>query len=330
MIKGFSTFIALVCCTTLSEARPLSSDNGWRFDLSLNAGVVQGRSQFNTDDDNAITEDLNNSGQSTTNFIAYPFLRVQYTFNNLNSQFYLGNSRDQISTAQFQYELGFVHQFQDDTKFTLAAFPRLSLFNDTWADPFLEGSKRQTTKQNTGGGRLAIERLLGSPFAIKYALASSDVDNEQSGQGQSLDAADKSLLVRDSFYQRFELEMAFPLAKQVFVKPNLQYTQRNAEGEANSYDEFAGQLSFIVKRKQHFWITTVKAGQRLYKTENPIFNLKQDTNFAGIFSIYRYQDMFGFKDWNWTMIAGYKREDSLITFYDSLGLVLTSGVVYNF
>lgn len=330
MIKNARLFLLLLCISNFGYAKPLSDENGWQFNLSLNAGVAQSRSQFNTNDDNAVTEDLNNSGQSNTTFLAYPFLRVQYTFNDRNSQFYLGNSRDQISTAQFQYELGYVHQFQDKSKVTLAAFPRLSLLNETWQDPFLVGEERKVTKQNIGGGRIAIERILGSPFSVKYALASGSVDNEQSGQSWSLDEESLALLNRDSFYQRVELEMGFPLAKGAFLKPNIQYTQRDADGAANSYDEFAGQFSFLVVRKQHMWITTIKAGYRAYEIENPLFNLKQDTHFAGIFSIYRYKNMFDLKNWNWTMIAGYNREDSEITFYNSTGLVLTSGIVYIF
>lgn len=41
-----------------------------------------------------------------------------------------------------------------------------------------------------GGVRIAIENPLGSPFTLKYAIASSGIDDELSGESQLTDLAE--------------------------------------------------------------------------------------------------------------------------------------------
>ena len=262
--------------------------------------------------------------------MAYPLGRVQYTLDSLKTQFFLGNSREQVSTAQFQYELGVVHQFNNDSKLTFAVFPKLSILNETWKDPFLVGSDRQTTDEKVGGGRIAVERIFGSPLTLKYAIASSSIDDERSGQSQLTDAAEIASLQRDSLYQRVDVETLFPVAKGILLKPNLQYTHRNAEGNANSYDQYTAQLSVLIFRERHSLITTINVGSRQYQEINPIFNDKQDLKSAGIFSIYSYKSPFDWARWTWTLMGGYSEEKSDINFYDSKSFIVSTGLLYKF
>ena len=329
-LKGISCLTAGILMSYSAIAQPLSKEAGWEFTLSLNVGYSGGESQFDTDSDNETTNDLNNSGQSQSSILVYPLGRVQYTLDSLKTQFFLGNSREQVSTAQFQYELGIVHQFNNDSKLTVAVFPKLSMLNETWEDPFLVGSDRQTTDEKVGGGRIAVERIFGSPLTLKYAIASSSIDNERSGQSQLTDASEIASLQRDSVYQRVEVETLFPVAKGILLKPNLQYTHRNAEGNANSYDNYTVQLSILIFRDRHTLITTINAGTRVYQQINPIFDAKQNLNHAGIFSIYSYKRPFDWDRWTWTMMGGYSQENSDISFYDSKSFIVSTGLLYKF
>ena len=315
MLIKISGVVLSVLVSGYCVAEPLSKTAGWEFTLNLNAGYTHSQSQLNTDDDNEITNDLNNSGQSTSSAILFPLGRVQYTLADLKTQFFLGNSRDQVSTAQFQYEIGATHRFDDNSKLTLAFFPKLSLFNETWKDPFLVGSKREVTDQDVGGGRIALENVLGSPFTLKYAIADSDIDDEQSGLSQLTDISEINSLKRDSVFQHFEIETMFPISKGIFLKPTLQYTNRNAEGDANSYDQYTAQLALLVFRQQYSLITTINTGVRYYQEENPIFEEKQNSQQFGILSIYSYKKPFNWENWSWTLMAGYNEENSDINFY---------------
>ena len=330
MLKGISCLITGVFMSYSVVAQPLSPEAGWEFTLSVNVGYSGGESQFDTDSDNELTNGLNNSGQSQSSVLAYPLGRVQYTLDSLKTQFFLGNSREQVSTAQFQYEIGVVHQFNNDSKLTFAVFPKLSILNETWEDPFLVGSDRQTTDEKVGGGRIAVERIFGSPLTLKYAVASSSIDDEFSGQTQLTDAAEVASLQRDSLYQRVEVETLFPITKSLFLKPNVQYTDRNADGDANSYQQYTVQLSLLIFKDRHTLITTINTGTRHYKQINPIFNDKQDLQQVGVFSIYTYKKPFNWHRWSWTMMAGYSQEKSDITFYDSTSFIVSTGMVYAF
>lgn len=330
MLKAIGGLTAGILISCSVVAQPLTKEAGWGFTLSVNAGYSGGKSQFDTDHDNEITNDLNNSGQSNSSVLVYPLGRVQYTLENLNTQFYLGNSREQVSTAKFQYELGMIHQFEDQSKLTVAVFPKLSLFNETWEDPFVTNAKRQTTDQKVGGARIAVDNIFGTGLTFKYAIASSSIDDELSGQSQLSDTSEIALLKRDSLYQRVEVGSSFPISQAVLLKPAFQYTNRNADGDANSYDQYTGQLSLLLFKQRHTLITTINAGVRLYKQENPLFNDKQDLTHAGIFSIYSYQRPFDWQHWSWTMMLGYNQENSDIAFYDSKGVIISTGMVYRY
>ncbi|TEW53986.1 DUF2860 domain-containing protein [Psychromonas sp. RZ22] len=330
MLKGLICLISGVFVSYASLARPLSEEAGWQFTLNLNVGLTGGQSQLKTNSENEVTNDLDNSGQYRTSVMGYPLGRIQYTLDSLETQFYLGNSRDQVATAQLQYELGVIQQLNDGSQLTFAVFPRLSLLNETWADPFLVGSKREETKEYTAGGRIAVEQIFGSPFTLKYAVASSSVKEELSGQNELNNPDDIAALQRDSLYQRVEVETMFPVARGLFLKPTVQYTHRNADGNANSYEQYTGQLSFLLFRDRHLLVTTINAGIRNYQQINPIFNEKQDLVRAGIFSIYSYKRPFDWQHWSWTMMAGYNQEKSDISFYDNYGFIVSTGLTYKY
>ena len=330
MLRITSIILLGASLSSIVFARPLSKESGWEFTANVNVAYSSSESQFNTDDENAVTEDLYNSGQSRPNVLGYPLLRLQYTLESLNTQFYIGNSREQLATAQFQYEFGVIYQFNDQSKLTFAVFPEYSFLNETWADPFLEDSARKITEENTAGARIAIDRLFSGPLTLKYAIASSHIEDELSGQSQLSEQSDIALLRRDSFYQKIDVETMFPISKGMFLKSNFQYISRNAEGNANSYQQYSGQLSFLMFREKHFLLTAFKTGVRNYQQANPIFNDKQDLKQTSVFSIYTYKRPFNWERWSWTMMAAYKLERSNIVFYNSNGLIVSTGITFKY
>ncbi|GHX77024.1 hypothetical protein VCSRO160_0949 [Vibrio cholerae] len=75
---------------------------GWDVTLSLNSFYVRDKSQMNTNDDNAITTDLQQSGTSTSELLFAPLGNVQYTFASGNTQLFAGQSTDQVIEGQLQ------------------------------------------------------------------------------------------------------------------------------------------------------------------------------------------------------------------------------------
>ena len=335
MLKKINLMLLMSCVSVASLARPLSEQAGWERSLSLNAVYIAGKSQLSTNSDNKTTNNLNNSGQSHTNKILFPISNVSYTLDTLKTQFYFdANSSDQININGFQYELGVKHQFKDDSKFTFAAFPQLSIYNDVWEDPFLTDSNREETKQSVGGARVAIEQVFASPFTLKYAVAHNHIDDELSGQSSlqsSLLTSDEvDLLDRDGVYQRFTLETMFPIQQGVFLKPVLEKNKRNAKGNANSFEGYVVKLSALVFQPRSLWATTISLGKEDYQTDNPLFDKKQDTQFVSLSSFYSYQNPLNLRDWSWTVLGSYTQRQSNITFYDSYSFAVITSMSYQF
>jgi len=144
-----SNLLAAEATANLVPADPfLAKQAGWEFALGLNLGYSDSRSQLNTDDDNALNDDLNNSGQAISKTLSFPLASARYTFAGLQTQIFVTDSREQISTAPFQYELGITHLFNNRSQLTVAYFPQLPFFNETWQDPYLTGSPRRITDEN--------------------------------------------------------------------------------------------------------------------------------------------------------------------------------------
>jgi len=331
MLKKINVMLLMSCVSVVSIARPLSEEAGWDSSLSLNAVYVVGKSQLSTNSDNKTTNNLNNSGRSYTDKVLFPISNVSYTFDTLKTQVYFdANSSDQINVNGFQYELGVKHQFKDDSKFTFAAFPQLSVYNDVWEDPFLTGTSREETKQSVGGARIAIEQVFASPFTLKYAVAHNHIDDELSGQTHSLTSDEIDLLDRDGVYQRFTLETMFPIQQGVFLKPVLEKNKRNAKGNANSFEGYVLKLSALVFQPRSLWATTVSVGKEDYQADNPLFDKKQDTRFVSLSSFYSYKNPLNLRDWSWTVLGSYTQRQSNITFYDSYSLALITSMSYQF
>ena len=326
----YSLLPMLLLLASTSDARPLADRAGWRAEVSLVAGFTSRRSQFDTDDANRVTPDLANSGQRSEDGLVYPLARIDYTLPSLATQFFLGNSRDQVSRAQFQYELGVTHRFDDDSRMTLAWFPELPFLDETWEDPFLVGSPRVETDERFQGVRIALERIAGSRLTLKYAYAESDVKRERSGAGLGLVAAQRALLERDSNYHRVEAELDLPLDERWSWQPALQYTDARADGAANSYGETVVRLGLRGRQGRHGLVTNLSLGQRDHDRANPVFGRATDSRRWGLFAIYTFAEPFGWERTSFSLIAGYRRQESDVTFYDSEGGVLTAGLAYRF
>ncbi len=312
------------------DARPLADQPGWRAEISLVAGFASRRSQFDTDAGNRVTPDLANGGRRSEGGVFYPLARIDYTLPGLATQLFLGNSRDQVSRAQFQYELGVTHRFADDSRLTLAWFPELPFLDETWQDPFLVGSPRVETEERFQGMRIALQRVAGSRLTLKYAYAESDVKRERSGEGLGLGAAQRALLVRDSRYHRVEGELDLRLDDRWSWQPALHYTDARADGAANSYGETSVRLGLRGRQGRHGLVANASFGARDFDRANPVFGRATDSHRWSLFGIYTFAEPFGWSRASLNLIAGYRRQEADVAFFDSEGGVLAAGLGYRF
>jgi hypothetical protein len=328
---SFCLFSLLLASIT-SQARPLAKQPGWAATISLNAGYVSSQSQFSSDDSNQITDNLNNSGEKNSSLLIYPLLRIQYTTQDLQSQFFLGSSRENLGRAQFQHELGYTQQLSRRSQLTLAYFPELPWFNETWEDPFLTGGARNKTDENYQGGRIKYKSIADSPFTLQYAYGKRTVKNERSGFSLfGEDSVAAEALNRNANLHRLEGEMYIDLAKSFSLSPALLYTTSHAQGSANDYDDYSIRLNSRYKRQKHLLTLNLKWGHSHYSAGNPVFDnqIQKDAHLS-LFAIYVYQQPFSWKNTRFNMLTGYNQTDSNINFYNNKSAITSLGFAYSF
>ena len=330
----YKTTLALAiisaCQLPQAIARPLATEAGWGLTLNINGGFSQSQSQMKTDDDNEVTRDLNNSGKQVDSAIVFPLARLSYTFDDLKTQLFLGNSLENVSEGQFQLELGGTHQFADNSKLTLAWFPQLPSFSQTWQDPYLVNQTRQKTDQDSQGGRLAWENIGGSLFSFKYAFARNKLDLESSGSGLALASEEMRLLDRNADYHRTTLQMLVPMGDGLFFEPALTYTLGDADGHAMRYDEYGTRLSMIKMINKHRITANLFYSQAKFDASNPVFDRTRNDDKWGLFGFYSYKAPFNWENASFTLFGAWANTDSNITFYESDMISIAAGVAYSF
>jgi len=309
-----------------AQRTPFAS--GFSGAISLNARYNKSQSQLNTHDDNALTQNLSNKGNSINTISPMLLGRLQYNFG--KTIIFLGNSEDQITEANFQAELGVTQKINSGSIITAAVFGNLPEQGEAWQDPYLTNSARIMTDQTVSGARLAWGFSKPISASVKYAYAKSEIDIDDIGLSQSISDTQRSLLARDSDYHRFGSEASFTLNSYLTISPTLYYTLRIADGKAHSFNDLSGQVALALNLPKHSFTTTIRYSVAEFHESNPVFNRKQDYRSIGVFSIYSYRNLFNFNNIALNLMVGYQSKDSDIEFYSSEDLFVTTGFSYHF
>jgi hypothetical protein len=342
------SFPAILFCSGLllyagaCSAKPLAKKAGFGGVIGLNAGAIVSQSQLSVADDNAQIADLNSAAPTETKVLPFPFFRADYTFTDLTTQIFFGQSKSNILNSALQYELGITHQFSDWQALTLAYIPHIPLLKETWADPYLTGSPRQETDVDSRAVRLAYRF---KPLTIKYAYGFYSLDDEQSGNSASLGddplnrgqcdgrnctAQEQALLNRNSHYQRVTVDGFMPLGYGVFTKPSVYYGRSDADGDSQSFIEYHYSLSVFTSFGPHFISLQGAYTDREYEEANPIFSQLQQDAVTRYMFIYSYDQPFRLANSKLNILYQHKTLDSNIKFFDSQQQFVSLGISYNF
>ncbi|WP_220720623.1 surface lipoprotein assembly modifier [Agarivorans litoreus] len=309
----------------------VDDEAGFGFELLLGGMVGQQQSQFDTDDDNALTQDLNNSGNKSSGVSLAVLAELNYTFANKKTQIFLGQQEENIVRGQDQVELGITQMVGEYSQLELAYFPKLPGFSETWQDPYLTGSARQKTDADSSGFRVAWRYLFDTPLTLRYGFAAADIENERSGQAFGLDANEQKRMQRDGKYHRISAEILAYDEDGFTVTPQLTYTKADTDGDAMAFDAYAFALETTYSfAERHFTSLYINYAKRDYKGRNPIFNQTQGDDDFAINAIYGYAQPFDFENTSVYLMASYDKGDSNIAFYQSKSLGVLMGVAYEF
>jgi len=327
------TYSALATTLLLSTSNcfaDLAEEPGFEFILNVNSGAATGNSQANTDKENEITKDLNNSGKDMGSITLFVLGRLSYTFDNNKTQLFLGNSEEDVVLGDFKAELGVSHEFSNGTVLTAAYIPFL-FTSEAWHDPFLTNQKRTTTDVESQGARLRFDNLFSTPLSAEYTWAESSLENELSGQQQNLTTQQQLLLQRDVKFHQLSVEYTQSLTQRFAIQPSVTVTRGDSEGGAMAFDQGQIQTALVsqfTERSQ--LVTTVYAGSAIFDESHPIFNKTREDKQYGAFAFYSYAQPFNWKNSTFTAMFAYGQNNSNIDFYDGEVIAATVGMAYKF
>lgn len=322
---GIGTFLLISTHQAIANGQ-IDDNAGWGIKLYLNVGYGSSQSQFNTDSENAVTPDLKSSGEKTNDTSVFPLVRLDYTFSNLKTQFFLGQAKENIVRGLFQAELGVAHMLGEKELLEVAYAPKIPGISKTWEDPYISGVARNKTDQSAQGFRIRWRNAMDTPFTLRYGYASSDIDDELSGQFLGLSQYQRSQLDREGDYHRLTGEYMAITNNKTQVIPVLSYTRGNTDGRAIGYDGYRiGLETKHAFHQRHRASLFLDYEHRNYFETNPVFNERQKDDEFGITATYVYMKPFGWEHTSIIALAKYDRLKSNISFYGTEGAGVSIG-----
>ncbi|MEZ8230588.1 DUF2860 domain-containing protein [Vibrio splendidus] len=313
------TLLALSVAASPAFAK-LADEQGFSGEISINTGVASSTSNFNTDADSTISSNTQKAS-SESSFLVAPLGSVAYTFGEkLNHQVYTGTARDDVATGTVVLEVGYKYQLESGMTIDASLLPTI-MSGETWANPYAEGVARSKTDETGNAFRLKLSSIAGSAFSLDMAYATKDVDNDEIQEQE---------LKRDANTLYLKGQYRVPLSRTMMLIPSIIYQTRDADGNAESYDQFGGEVSLFGGMGRHQYALTAGYNQRSYDANNSIYDKTRSDDNINLFAAYEYDRFMDWDNWSFVSLAGYGTSDSNITFYDESQYIVSVGLNYKF
>ncbi|PMM38746.1 DUF2860 domain-containing protein [Vibrio splendidus] len=313
------TLLALSVVASPAFAK-LADEQGFSGEISINTGVTSSTSNFNTDADSTLSSNKQKAS-SESSFLVAPLGSVAYTFGEkLNHQVYTGTARDDVATGTVVLEVGYKYQLESGMTIDASLLPTI-MSGETWANPYAEGVARSKTDETGNAFRLKLSSIAGSAFSLDMAYATKDVDNDEIQEQE---------LKRDANTLYLKGQYRVPLSRTMMLIPSIIYQTRDADGNAESYDQFGGEVSLFGGMGRHQYALTAGYNQRSYDANNSIYDKTRSDDNINLFAAYEYDRFMDWENWSFVSLAGYGTSDSNMTFYDESQYIVSVGLNYKF
>ena len=313
------TLLALSVAAAPAFAK-LADEQGFSGEISINTGVTSSTSNFDTDANSTISSNTQKAS-SESSFLVAPLGSIAYTFGEkLNHQVYTGTARDDVATGTVVLEVGYKYQLESGMVIDASLLPTI-MSGETWANPYEEGVARSKTDETGNAFRLKLSNIAGSAFSLDMAYATKDVDSDLVGYEELKRDAD-TIYLKGQYRQ--------PISRTMMLVPSLIYQSSDAEGNAESFEQFGGEVSLFGGMGRHQYALTAGYNQRSYDASNPIYDKKRSDDNINLFAAYEYDQFMDWENWSFVSLAGYGTSDSNITFYDESQYIVSVGLNYKF
>lgn len=255
-----------------------------------------------------------------------------YTFKNKKTRVFLGN--DFADYLQFDRSTRFAirHDFDKLGTLQLAYLKAALLATETWSDPYLTGTPRDTSDLDVAGVRFTWDRMFGSSFELKISTVEREIDDEQSGVSLPLTSEERQLLDRNGDVTRIELGYFFISGnRKHIVRPSVRYVDRDIDGRAMAQEGAAAEVTYVFQAANTMrWVTTVSYGEFDGDAVNPVFNKKNDSDRFTFASTLFMPGTFGLDKWTANIGVVWGREDTDIAFNETEMWLISAGVLRRF
>ena len=324
----FGLVTALVI-TGSAQASGKKAGQGFSGHIQPVMGFVSTKSLSSVGDDNKRIDSLDQEAAYETEFLPALLWNLGYTFEGGKTRIWAGSSEALTTRDISPMQIGITQTLGDGTRLSLSYAPAL-FDEDVWQDPFLVGRDRAETDMSSQGFRMAAASVFGVPLSLGYTFTSIDVDQDLAGASRGLSSAQRASLKRSGKRHQADVSYDIDLGHGFTLSPGAQYTLADADGDANSFDRFGGDLAltYTVGR------VTLFASGALYCSEhdasNPVFNLTREDDIYAVSTGITIASPFGLEHISVSLMSMYRQEDSNIGFYDKEQFINGIGVNWSF
>ncbi len=303
--------------------------NGLSGDIGVSAFYRSGNSQFNMDEGET-TSSIYREGDKHSNITVAPLGNLNYTFNNQQSQVFIGASRTDIAVGRLHLEAGYRHWLANRTQLSFSFIPGV-VESETWQDPFVANTPRKKTDTSSRAFRFQANNIASSGISWEVAAGEIDIEEEKSGTtDSSLSGIDSTTLNRNADVIFSELGYTLMVNRGLIVRGAIDYLDYGAKGAAMAYHRVGVEGSVILNTRRSTVVTTLGYHTSSYDEVHPIYDKVRDDSELSLFIAYEYRQPFDWKNWSVVNLFGYRQMDSNLSFYDEDSILMSIGMNYRF
>ncbi|MGV2989953.1 DUF2860 family protein [Vibrio sp. E150_011] len=325
MPRSHWMIIAFISSTlTIPTYAALRDTSGFSGELSLSNAIIGEKSNLVASNDPAIT-----STTEAHDEFWLPLGTLRYTYGTqLDKEWFIGSSRNDIAVGTFILEGGYRQQLPDTSVMTFSYLPTV-IGEPIWSNPYVESSQLKAAEATGDAFRFQYENIAGTPFTLDMAYGNRVIDEERSAYNLTNVYAKDFNRNSDLYYAKGSYTLS--ATEQWTLFPSLIYLNDDSQGSSLRNQGVGTELTTLFIYDQHSFAATLSYMNHEYKGQNTIFEQSRriDEKYSGFFA-YEYLSLWNIDTLSLISLSGYNATDSSIAFYDSSDWITSIGMNFSF
>ena len=324
-----------IATAPLQAATDIAEEPGFSGYVSLGVSYADAATnQFSIDSENDTIDSLDDDPDNASAAFPSINLSLTYTFDNLNTEVFYGDSVEDFIRFDFATLVGVRHRVEAVGIFEVVAV-QTPFAAEVWEDPYLVDEEREETDRDVNGIRLQWGRIFQSGFDLRITRREADIDDERSGDslvaGSIITADEQVLLDRNGDINSARLTYVWDHGRGEQTSLSATYLDYDLDGKAMAFDGYSLQLSDLTAISPRMRLASnFILGKYRHDTDNPIYNERNKKDLAALTLTLFVSDPFDFKKWIANATVAYAQEDNEIDFYDTTAAYFNIGLIRRF